>query len=134
MVRCGGQQASCEGALERQGRSLRTVAVVPTFLEALMMVKESDVLALLPARLVARHAGWLCARELPFEAHGIALYMAFQPRASGDARHRWLTDSLLAHAAEQRELGARHERRTSKPPGHSPAPSRRAPMRRFAQP
>jgi DNA-binding transcriptional LysR family regulator len=73
---------------------------VPSYLQALFLLRESDCLALVPERLV-REARDLKARTLPFETHGIGLFLAFHPRSSGNPWHRWVTQNLLEFAAAQ---------------------------------
>jgi DNA-binding transcriptional LysR family regulator len=99
-VQCGDFPSGAETALGRLAVQRQVSATVPSYLQALFLLRESDCLALLPERLV-REARDLKARALPFEAHGIGLFLAFHPRSSGNPWHRWVTQNLLEFAAAQ---------------------------------
>ena len=107
-LECSSMPASCDAALLRLGHERRVVAVVTTFLQALALLSSSDLVAMLPSRLIAAAGTAFRSRALPFDAPGLGLFVAWHPRMTGNARHRWLRESLLAHIerARRRPSGA----------------------------
>jgi DNA-binding transcriptional LysR family regulator len=94
-VTCGDFSTACHAALAKHAPALRVAATVQSFLQALGLVRDSDLGALVPARLAARERG-LCVRPLPFEAGAFRIYLAWHPRMTGNPRHRWVRESVLA--------------------------------------
>ncbi|HEY6555864.1 MAG TPA: LysR family transcriptional regulator [Polyangiaceae bacterium] len=96
-VTCGDFSVACEAALAKHAPDLRVAVTVHSFLQALSLVRESELMALVPARLAAREGG-VCVRALPFEAEAFRIYLAWHPRMTGNPRHRWARESLLTAA------------------------------------
>jgi DNA-binding transcriptional LysR family regulator len=96
-VTCGEFSTAFHGELAKHAPELRVAANVQSFLQALSLVRDSELGALVPARLVARERS-LCIRPLPFEADAFRIYVAWHPRMTGNPRHRWARESLLAAA------------------------------------
>jgi DNA-binding transcriptional LysR family regulator len=46
----------------------------------------------------AYFGGMLVAKPLPFEVPSLELYVMWHPREAANPFHRWLRESLLAHA------------------------------------
>ncbi|HMJ14680.1 MAG TPA: LysR family transcriptional regulator [Polyangiaceae bacterium] len=97
-VVCGNFSSACDAALAKHAPDLRVTATVYSFLQALNLVRDSNLLALVPARLVAIERD-VSTRKLPFEAAAFRIYLAWHPRLTGNSRHRWARERLLAHAA-----------------------------------
>lgn len=87
-----------QAALSRLGKTRRVTLVLPSFLAVAAHVAATDTVALLPSTLVASHAG-LVARPVPFAIEPLALFLAWHPRWTTDARHRWMRETLLASIA-----------------------------------
>lgn len=86
-------------ALAQQGTKRRVAAAVPSVGIALALIAESDMAAVLPKR-VLEHAPWrLSSRPVPITLEDEPTYLAWSPRFTHDARHRWLRQSLLRAAA-----------------------------------
>ncbi len=86
--------------LERLGRR-RTVALsVPQFMLVPEALRRTDLVSTVPSRLALRFADQLDAFELPFEAAGFTLHMAWHPRNHADPAVRWLRERLVESAAE----------------------------------
>jgi DNA-binding transcriptional LysR family regulator len=90
-------------ALHALGRARRVAVSVPTFLSAIALARESDLVVSLPSRIV-RADGTLRSVPLPFEVPPVALYLFWHPRWTTHPRHRWLRERLLA-AADARAPG-----------------------------
>lgn len=97
-VVCGDFRASCEAALERLDVARKVVCVAPSFLQALTLVRSTDLVGLVPARLVQAAGDGFETRPLPFAAESFPLFMAFHPRSQANAQHRWVSQSLLEFA------------------------------------
>jgi DNA-binding transcriptional LysR family regulator len=78
--------------LRRLGRRRSVVLSIQQFMLAPAILRETDYVCTLPARLVSRHASTLDALELPFDAQGFTLHLAWHPRNQSDAGHRWMRD------------------------------------------
>jgi DNA-binding transcriptional LysR family regulator len=76
----------------------RVVLSVQHFMLAVAILAQSDYVCALPRRLVARYRETLDACELPFDAEGFSLFLAWHPRHQDSAPHRWMRD-LIARAA-----------------------------------
>lgn len=83
-------------ALAEAGRSRRIALTVPNFIQALATVAETDLIAALPARLVARHAARfdLVWRDLPVAQPPSHLTAIVPQSALADAGVAWLIDRL----------------------------------------
>jgi DNA-binding transcriptional LysR family regulator len=84
--------------LQRLGRQRRVVLSVQQFILAPAILAQTDYVCTLPRRLVARHAATLDAFELPFEAQGFTLYLAWHPRDQADAGHAWMRQLIVRSA------------------------------------
>lgn len=73
----------------------REVALtVPQFMLALNAVSESDLFALIPARLAKRFSDRVDMFDLPFPSKPFSLQAAWHPRSHTDPGHRWLRETL----------------------------------------
>jgi DNA-binding transcriptional LysR family regulator len=82
--------------LAERGLNRRIAAVVPHYLQALMAVARTELVAILPSRLVAAYGPRLDVRavELPIE-QGIERHMLFSPvERDADAASIWLRDLI----------------------------------------
>ncbi|AIA02424.1 LysR family transcriptional regulator [Streptomyces noursei] len=88
-------------ALAEHGLRRRVVTTVPTVTAALMMVRDSDVVGMVPARTAAsliRDLG-LCALPIPLDLPPMPMAMAWHPRQDADPGHRWLRGLVRATLA-----------------------------------
>lgn len=85
------------GATDRAlGRRTRHVALsVPQFTVALEMIKQSDLVAMLPSRLV-RGRSDVQIVEAPVKVPGYSLAMLWHGRVHEEPSHRWLREQLVA--------------------------------------
>ncbi|KAF1067273.1 MAG: HTH-type transcriptional regulator SyrM 1 [Pseudomonas citronellolis] len=82
-------------ALARLGRQRRVSLSVTSFLILLEVVRSSDLLAVVPARLL-RDAPGLCALEPPLEIPGFTKVLAWHERTHHDPAHAWLREQCYA--------------------------------------
>ncbi|MER7987660.1 hypothetical protein ABTY53_19065 [Streptomyces noursei] len=74
------------------------VTTVPTVTAALMRVRDSDVVGMVPARTAAsliRGLG-LCALPIPLDLPPMPMAMAWHLRQDADPGHRWLRGLVRA--------------------------------------
>lgn len=90
----GGFQGATDEALARLGRSRRVVLSMPTFLSLLDVLRTSDLIALVPQRLVAEVEG-LTLVNPPLEVPGFTKVAAWHACTHEDARYRWARDLLF---------------------------------------
>lgn len=92
----GGFQAATDAALARVGMSRRVVLSVPHFLVLVALLEKTDLVAMIPARLV--HASkTLRVVAPPIEIPGYEMSMLWHERVHRDPAHRWLRE-FIAHA------------------------------------
>jgi DNA-binding transcriptional LysR family regulator len=93
----GGFSAATDSALAKLGRSRRVVLSVPHFLFMLEVLASSDLVAVLPERLV-RASTQLQVIEPPIEVPGFDILMMWHERVQRDPAHQWLRQQMLAVA------------------------------------
>ena len=93
----GGFAGATDAALARVGRARRVVASVPSFVMLLDLVRTSDLVALVPARLLVGQTG-LCAGPPPLEVQGFTKLLTWHARTHTDPAHRWMR-GLLMHCS-----------------------------------
>jgi DNA-binding transcriptional LysR family regulator len=86
--------------LDAQGLRRRVVVSASTFHSVLDLVERSDLVALVPARLVEGRPNRLRVLEPPLPVPGFAIHMAWHNRNHGDAAQRWVRERLVAFARE----------------------------------
>jgi DNA-binding transcriptional LysR family regulator len=91
----GGFSAATDSALAKLGRSRRVVLSVPHFLFMLEVLASSDLVAVLPERLV-RSSTSLQVIEPPIEVPGFDILMMWHERVQRDPAHQWLRQQMLA--------------------------------------
>ncbi len=91
----GGFYGPTDEALAARGLARRVVLSVPHFLFVLSVLASTDLVAMLPSRLV-RDAAGLQAVEAPIEMPGYEMSMLWHERAHRDPAHRWLRDTIVA--------------------------------------
>ena len=84
--------------LDAQGLQRRVVVSASTFHSVPDLVERSDLVALVPARLVEHRAGRLRVLAPPLPVAGFAIHMAWHNRNHGDAAQRWVRAKLVAFA------------------------------------
>lgn len=87
--------AGCvDKALQKAGRSRRVAASVPSFLLAVQLVGQSDLVATVPARLAKQLGDRVAVQALQLEAGVLPLQMGWHPRAQSDPAQRWLRERV----------------------------------------
>lgn len=94
----GGFSGGTDEALAAVGLSRRVVLSVPHFLYVASVVASTDLVAMLPARLVANNAA-LQVVEAPVEVPGYEMSMLWHERLHRDPAHQWLRESIAAAVA-----------------------------------
>jgi DNA-binding transcriptional LysR family regulator len=95
--RGGGFLTPVDAALEAAGLHRTTVVSTSSFLFVLEMVARSDLVALVPRRLVPRRGHQLRIHEPPIPIDGFSIVMAWHSRAHHDPGQKWIRQQLLEH-------------------------------------
>ncbi|MEU9098611.1 LysR family transcriptional regulator [Streptomyces sp. NPDC048361] len=100
--RLGKRLGPIDSALAERGLRRRIAVVVPTHTSAMLLARESDLVALtLPDWLPdATSALGLRTFPIPLDVAPLDLGMAWHPRNSGDPGHRWFRDHVAASVLE----------------------------------
>lgn len=91
----GGFAGATDTALARLERTRRVMASVPSFVMLLDLVRASDLVALVPARLLNGQAG-LCTVQPPLDVPGFTKLLTWHARTHADPGHRWVRGLLMA--------------------------------------
>ncbi len=86
--------------LDAQGLRRRVVVSASTFHSVLDLVERSDLVALVPARMVEGRGRNVRVRVPPLPVPGFAIHMAWHNRNHRDAAQRWVRERLVAFARE----------------------------------
>lgn len=95
----GGFIGATDEALATMGRQRRVVISVPSFIMLLDLVRSTDVIAVVPERLLTPEHG-LRALEPPLAVPGFTKILAWHGRTHEDAGHRWLRDLMFQVSGE----------------------------------
>ena len=86
--------------LDAQGLRRRVVVSASTFHSVLDLAERSDLVALVPARLVEGRPTRMRVLAPPLPVPGFAIHMAWHDRNHRDAAQRWVRERLVAFARE----------------------------------
>ncbi|MFG2720161.1 LysR family transcriptional regulator [Streptomyces sp. NPDC048416] len=102
--RLGKRLGPIDSALGELGLRRRVAVVVPSHTSAMLLARESDLIALtLPGWLPdATSALGLRTFPIPLDLAPLDLGMAWHPRNSGDPGHRWFRDHVAASVSTSR--------------------------------
>jgi DNA-binding transcriptional LysR family regulator len=89
----GGFHGVTDDALAKAGLTRRVVLSVPHFLFLISVLANTDLVALLPARLV-RDTSVLRVVEPPIEVPGYEMAMLWHERSHRDPAHQWLREYI----------------------------------------
>ncbi|NRO99349.1 LysR family transcriptional regulator [Paraburkholderia sp. NMBU_R16] len=89
----GGFHAATDKALAAKGMARRVVLSVPHFTFVMSVLANSDLVAMLPARLV-QNTDVLRIVEAPLEVAGYEMMMLWHERSHRDPAHRWLREYI----------------------------------------
>ena len=98
----GESAAITDQALAMRGRRRRIAVTVPVFSSAFAMLRENDLVAILPRRIASLQAAsfGLVLRDPPLAIPGYTLSLVWHLRTDNDAGHRWLREQILAVVAD----------------------------------
>ncbi|HFW6628467.1 TPA: LysR substrate-binding domain-containing protein, partial [Klebsiella pneumoniae] len=96
----GGFSAATDIALANLGLTRRVVLSVPHFLFMLETLRNSDLVAVLPERLVRGQSG-LEVVEPPLAVAGFEMLMLWHERWHRDPAHQWLRQFIVNSLEEQ---------------------------------
>ncbi|MDD0837101.1 LysR family transcriptional regulator [Curvibacter sp. HBC61] len=91
----GGFRGATDEALAAMGRQRRVVASVPSFGMLLDLVRDTDLVAAVPRRLLRDTPG-LTVLTPPLAVAGFTKVMAWHARTHTDPRQRWVREQLVA--------------------------------------
>lgn len=90
----GGYCGATDMALAKAGRERHVALSMPSFLVVLDVLRSSNLVALMPRRLVAGAEG-LAIVEPPFEIPGFTKVAAWHTRSHDDPAHQWVRALLV---------------------------------------
>ncbi|MEJ6396148.1 LysR family transcriptional regulator [Gymnodinialimonas sp. 2305UL16-5] len=99
-TRGGGFQGATDAALTGLGRTRRVALSVPSFLIVPEIVASSDLIALVPRRLVDNRFAHLQIFDPPLPVEGFSIAMLWHDRADATPSHRWVRDQLVKMEVE----------------------------------
>ena len=102
----GGFQAETDDALAARGLTRNVVLSVPHFLFMLDALARTDLVAVLPERLVAT-TGALQVVDSPLDLPGFDMLMLWHERLHRDPGHKWLRQQVLAALANAGSINPR---------------------------
>lgn len=91
----GGFYGITDQVLHERGLKRKVVLSVPHFLFAVSVLASTDLVAMLPSRLIGHHPA-LQTFEPPLEVPGFEMAMLWHERCHRDPAHRWLRDFFAA--------------------------------------
>ncbi|MBB3063319.1 LysR family transcriptional regulator [Microbulbifer rhizosphaerae] len=91
----GGFSGVTDKVLSKMGLTRRVVLSVPHFLFVLSAVANTDLVAMLPSRLV-RDSDSLRVVEPPIEVPGFEMAMLWHERCHRDPAHQWLREHIVS--------------------------------------
>jgi len=92
--RGGGFSGPTDAALKARHRSRRVALSVATFLIVPEIVAQSDLVAVVPERLLRSHRDRLLVREPPVPVAGFTMGMVWHERTTAHPAHRWFRETL----------------------------------------
>jgi DNA-binding transcriptional LysR family regulator len=95
----GGFTGVTDTLLEARRRKRRVTLSVPHFLFVPELLRNSDLVAMLPLRLVAGSSLGLEVVEPPIPVPGFEMVMVWHERSHKDPAHRWLRDRIAAFSS-----------------------------------
>lgn len=102
----GGFQAATDDALAARGLTRNVVLSVPHFLFMLDALARTDLVAVLPERLVST-TGALQVVDPPLDLPGFDMLMLWHERLHRDPGHKWLRQQVLAVLANADSINPR---------------------------
>jgi DNA-binding transcriptional LysR family regulator len=92
----GGYRTAVDTTLEQLGRQRKVVLSVPHFLIVPHLLAASDMVAMLPSRLLKNALGGLRTWEPPVTIPDYDMAMVWHERMHLDPAHRWLREQIAA--------------------------------------
>ena len=96
----GGFKGATDVLLETRRRKRRVVLSVPHFLSAPELVRRSDMVAMLPERLLDGRGQGLQLRDSPVQPPGFEMAMGWHERVHADPAHAWLRAQVIAAVSQ----------------------------------
>lgn len=98
-----------DDALKQRGLTRRVVVWVPSFSLALQAVRETDLVAALPTRMVRGSSDQFVVKPLPFESPKFDVIATWHPKMRNDPGHLWLRTRLaeLSRGSVPKEVSIR---------------------------
>jgi DNA-binding transcriptional LysR family regulator len=96
----GGFKGPTDVLLEARRHKRRVVLSVPHFLSVPELVRRSDMVAMLPARLLEGRSEGLQLRDAPVQPPGFEMVMSWHERVHLDTAHAWLRAQVIAAVSQ----------------------------------
>jgi DNA-binding transcriptional LysR family regulator len=96
VARRGQERGPVDEALARAGFQRRASVTVGGYAAALMLLRNSDLIATVPERHTGVLRSGLFTFALPFDMDEVTISLLWHPRMDADPAHRWLRDCVRA--------------------------------------
>ena len=96
----GGFKGPTDVLLEARRHKRRVVLSVPHFLSVPELVRHSDMVAMLPGRLLKGRSEGLQLRDAPVQPPGFEMAMSWHERVHLDPAHAWLRAQVVAAVSQ----------------------------------
>jgi len=96
----GGFKGATDVLLEARRHKRNVVLSVPHFLMVPELVRRSDLVAMLPARLLEARNPGLQLRDAPVQPPGYEMAMSWHERVHADPAHAWLRAQVIAAVSQ----------------------------------
>ncbi len=90
-----------DDAAARAGADRRVIASVGGFAAALALVRDTDLVAVVPERHTANLRAGLTSFTLPFPMDELVVAMLWHPRLDADGAHRWIRECVRATCRDE---------------------------------
>ncbi len=92
----GGFRGIVDEVLELQGRSIKIIGSLNSFLLIPDVVKSSHCAAVVPEQLALVHSDDIKVIGVPFELPGFNIFQSWHPRSKSDKGHIWLRNLIYS--------------------------------------
>ncbi len=103
--RRGLDRGPLDEALKRQGLERLVVTIVGSFSAALVLARQTDLIATVPERQTEALRAGLHSFPLPFPSPELTISLLWHPRLDADPAHRWLRGVVKDCVASGRRAG-----------------------------
>ncbi|GAB4513137.1 MAG: hypothetical protein Tsb0019_10320 [Roseibium sp.] len=87
--------ADLDESLRQKGLKRKIVCSVPNFLLVPEIVRNSDLVAIVPSNMAETERSGLSAQPIAVDVPPVAIHISWHPRFKRDAAHKWMRDMIV---------------------------------------